>query len=237
MKKTVFVFSLLSVILCFCAKSSAAGTPTATTTLNVGAFDKLEASAIAVDVRLGQPTGKVEVTVDGKSTDEVKAYVKDRTLKIAFRKARGSQNKSARAVITVPSLREIEGNASARVTVNGTLRTQDLEIDLSSSASVQITRIETETFEADASSSAYVSIGSLTAKKAEVDASSSATVIINGGEADYAEFDASSSAKINATAFKALRGAADATSSARIKCSIKAPAHIKQSSSGSVQNL
>lgn len=237
MKKNLFVFSLLSAVLCFCATSSAASTGNATKTFNVGAFDKLEAAAIAVDVRLGQPTGKVEISVDGKSTDEVTAYVEDRTLKIAFRKARGSQNKSVHAVITVPSLREIEGEASARVTVNGTLRTQDIEIDLSSSASVQITRIETETLEADASSSASVTIGNLTAKKVEVDASSSATVIINGGTADYAEFDASSSAKINATPFKVLRGSADATSSARIKCSIKAPTHIKQSSSGSVQNL
>lgn len=237
MKRTFLAFSLLCSILCFCAASAQANNGTATKTFSVGTFDKLEATSITVDVRLGQPTGKVEVTVDGESTDEVTAYVKDRTLRIAFRKAPGSKNKSACAIITVPSLREIEGKASARVTVNGTLRATELEIDLSSSASVQLTRVEAGTLEADASSSATISIGTLTTEKAEFDASSSATVIINGGKADYAEFDASSSAKINAEAFNVLRGSADATSSARIKCSIKNPTHIKQSSNGSVHNL
>lgn len=230
---------------------------TVTRTFNVGAFDKLDASVFNIEVRIGEPTGKVEVTVSEKYADKVDVEVSGRTLNIGF-DGTSVRNCIAKAIITVPTLREIEGESAAAISVNRPLRADRIEIDLSSAASfkapsiiasqsvefdlssassVNITKVETDRLECDLSSASKLDIGSLTAKKADIDVSSAASVNISGGTTDRVDLDASSSAKINTTALRAKEGNADASSGARISCNIANPKSISKSSGASVKNV
>lgn len=231
---------------------------TVTRRFKVGNFDKLEVSVFNVEVRIGQPTGEVEVTVSEKYADNVDIEVSGRTLNIGFDGIAIKNNYVAKAVVTAPVLCGIEGEAAAAISLSGPIRTDRVEIDLSSAASLtapaiiasesvsidmssaasaNITKIETPSLESETASASKLTIGTLSAENTEFDASSASSVTINGGKTVKAEFDASSSAKINASALLAATGSADASSGASIRCNIAKPKYIDRSSGASIKNI
>ena len=87
---------------------------TVTRRFKVGNFDKLEVSVFNVEVRIGQPTGDVEVTVSEKYADNVDIEVSGRTLNIGFDGIAIKNNYVAKAVVTAPVLCGIDQDRPRR---------------------------------------------------------------------------------------------------------------------------
>lgn len=248
----------LSLLALICCAAAFAAPGTVSRTVSVGAFDRLDVSVFNVEVRVGTPTGKVEIEVSEKYADKVRVGVTGRKLSIGFAPMTSFKGNSvARAVVTVSSLREIEGSSAAKISVNGPIRTDELEIDLSSAASLtipsviaskeleidlssgssaNIVKATTDGFDADIQSAANLTIGTLNARSADFDSSSASRITVSAGTADTVDFDASSASEIKAEGLKAKRGSADASSAARISCSIANPGSIHKSSGATVTN-
>ena len=145
----------------------------------------------------------------------------------------GNSNVTVR--VSSPELIEIEASSCSRVTIaEGLTLTGALDIDASSSATVEGQNINVSKLEIEASSASTVVLNNLTAGSVDADASSASNIVLIG-QGETAKFEASSAATIAAENFKVDNlSRAKATSAANIRYSANSTGSIKEESAGSV---
>lgn len=126
-----------------------------------------------------------------------------------------NNNSKAKVIVYYTELNDISVSAGATVKSDNPIRTDDMDIDVSSGSSADI-EVIAETIDADASSGATLKLeGSAT--KAEYDASSGSNINAKMMICDYVSADVSSGANISAHANKKLNADASSGGSIRYK--------------------
>ena len=167
----------------------------------------------SMDIELAEGPFAIRIEAESNLQEFVKTEVKGDRLEVGY--VSGANFKSTEPInvyITLPRLEYLKASSSSTVRGTNTFHGEDLEVDVSSSATASL---------------AFVG------KTVSTAASSSATLILEG-EADAFEGDASSSSRIDAGKLTAKKGMADVSSSADIILNIAESLRAKATSSGSV---
>lgn len=210
-KKHLFSISLLCILLFSCSVGNVSinngkdSDATVKKSVRIGNFSEIDASqGIKVTWTQGQSSGKAIVATTPSAEPYLKVYVKDGCLYLKYdTKSSKNVNVKGPTIVTVssPELNGVDLSSSASLTVNGTWRQQgDVEIDLSSAASVSIARLDCRKLEYDASSSAKAAIHDLTASL-DADMSSASSLRIKSLKGGDFEAECSSAAKLTVDSF------------------------------------
>lgn len=166
-----------------------------------------------INVELRQGAFAVKVEAESNLLEYIRTEVSGDRLEIGFKR---NTNISAREKITVyvtlPDLEYVGGSSSSEITCNGSFKGNDLQVDVSSGAYIELAfsgdRLYTDAssggkimvsgsagrIKANASSGARIDAGDFTAKIADAGASSGAGIVVNAS--DELEADASSGGSI-----------------------------------------
>ena len=166
--------------------------------------------AIDVEVKAGNEE-KAMVEVDGTSPNNVLTEVFGDRLKIRMRQGNW-RNVSVRVYVTYKTLEEIDVSSAADLTSDGPIRTEQLEIEVSSAGDVEV-EIEVEELEVRVSSAGDLTLKG-TAREQNVRVSRSGDYDGYDLESEVAEVDASSSGDARVFVTKELE--ADASSSGTV---------------------
>ncbi len=230
--------------------------PTVNKTIKISDFNEIEASqAIKIIFEQGPNKGTATISTTPSAEKYLRVEVKDKTLKAYYANTDGLKNVKIKgpSIIKVssPELYEVNLSSASNMTVEGDLKINgELEVDLSSAASLNAGKITCKELEVSSSSSASMTIAGL---KGDLDAGVSSASSINIGNVEgNVDATASSAASINIDALKSqkiiavassagsitLSGIsggfvdANASSGAKVSLSGKASSLNKESSSG-----
>ena len=180
-------------------------------TRNVKSFSAISVGeAIDVEVTAGS-SEKVEVEVDGTNPDNVVTEVFGDRLKIRMRQGNW-RNVSVRVYVTYKTLEEIDVSSAADLTSKGPIKSDKLEIEVSSAGDVDV-EVEVDELEVRVSSAGDLTIKGK-AREQYVKVSSSGDYDGYDLESEDAEVDASSSGDARVFVTKELE--ADASSSGSV---------------------
>lgn len=194
------------VMMLFAITCAANGNTLITRQMKAAPFDAIEAECVDVYITVGPSTGKFSVTGTREVLDKFSAYVSKGKLKLSGLKSNTNnslkgffkKNKRAMVKITVPSLREIDAEMSAKVVVDKALAGNDIEVSSETSSSVSLAGINaTSAVELESETSSSISVGKLSAPKVKVSAETSSTVEIESLKAQTSKLDAETSSCIS----------------------------------------
>lgn len=213
---------------------------------NVADFSKLKAStSVAVSYTISNTKSVKVETDDSEKLQLVKTEVEDGTLKIfvdtgeqgykTSRKGKKRVNNvsfnTLKVTVTGPSLKGFKASSSAEIKVENLNTTENLEIGVSSSASIS-GKFKAELASVDVSSSADFK-GNVEAKTVSLESSSSAEIIISG-KAEKVSVKASSSSSCKAKDLIAETADVKASSSADVSVYVSKSIDAKASSSADI---
>ena len=184
-------------------------------TRQIGNFTGIKVST-SVSVKLVKADSpKIEYKMIKGSDSDLITVVKGNNLIVKTKSKFGSWNNNAQAKVIVyyTELNDISVSAGASVKSDDPIKTQDMDIDVSSGSSADV-EVIAQSIDADASSGATLKLEG-SAKKAEYDASSGSTINAKMMICDYVNADVSSGATIRAHVNKKLN--ADASSGGTIR--------------------
>ncbi len=221
------------------------------------AFSEIEASR-AVKVILTTAASDV---IEIKADDNVMPYVvitcKEQKLRVTIDKAIHSIS-DITVEVTVPvdhTLSELAASSAAKIVSTDALTLNELDIDTSSAAKIDLSNIEAAKVELEASSASKIRIAKLTARKAEMQTSSAAKIeadvavedltaeassaskITLSGRAQTTAFEASSAAKIDASRLTARGNRSETSSGAKITARATETFHLGASSGSSIETF
>ena len=136
--------------------------------------------------------------------------------------------------VVAPSISDFTATTSASIRFVGGLKADKVDLQASTSATIEASSITAREVTAVSSTSADMTLSGIVAKTVKAGVSTSATITL-AGEATNVEFTASTSGTIDAKGLKADSGEAVATTSGSIDCAILNP-EITETTSGSVTN-
>lgn len=188
------------------------------------------AAGLKVFVNFGEMSNDIEVEADENLHEYINTRVDNGTLKIYT--SRGIRNaKSKNIYINAGQIDRLRASSAGKLTGSNTLISDELNIDVSSAAEVNVS-IEAEDLDINVSSSAILHIDGF-AQKVEVDISSAASLDAKGLIVDICDIDASSAANAKINVKEKLN--ATASSAAHIRYAGNPETkNIKKSSAGSV---
>ena len=242
-----------------CASSIVPSSNLITKTVSVGNFDEIDAAQVKVIVRVGNPTGTAKITAPDNIIEKLKISNSGNELKIGFQKNFNIKGSSKTTVeITVPTLKEIEANLSAKIEIRGQLNTSgklelcagtsgtilmgkatassvDMEVGTSGTISIQQLSA-TGTAECEASTSGAIKINKLACSKIKAEANTSGAVSVSGGHADEADLEANTSGAINVSPMNIETGKAEANTGGSVKCNIRDISKIITNTGGRIRN-
>lgn len=208
-------------------------------TLDLTGFSGIDASHAVKVVYTQAPVFKVELRGPSDVMELAEVSVKGKTLYVGIDNMANfsfsGDDTRLWAFVSAPSVTNFDASSASSVTVSGDYSAEgDVEIDVSSSGSVNFASLVARGVDIEGSSSGSVTVAALRASGVSVDVSSSAYVSL-AGEASQVDLEASSSATIMAGDLRARTGSASASSSASVRSSIRS-VEIHESSSGTVRN-
>ncbi len=198
------------------------GKATIKKTVKINDFDEIEASQGIKIIFVQAPNnGTAEIATTPSAEKYLKIEVKDKTLKAYYtnpdlKKA----NIKGPSIVRVssPQINEVDLSSAANLTVEGDLKINgELEIDLSSAASLNAGTISCQKLDVETSSSASINIAGVKGD-VEADASSASSISI-GSAVGNLDANASSAASINIDALKSQNISAVASSAGSINLS------------------
>lgn len=220
-------------------------------------FDEIAAER-AVKVILTTAASEV---INIKADDNVMPYVvitcKDQTLRVTIDKTIHSIS-DITVEVTVPvgrTLSEISASSAAKIVSDDTLTLDELEVNASSAAKIELSAVDAAEAELEASSAAKIKIAKLTARKVKTQTSSAAKIeadtkaneltaeassaskIMLTGQAQTTSFEASSAGKIDAAGLTAQTNRSDASSGSKIKACATESFQLGASSGASVETF
>jgi hypothetical protein len=142
---------------------------------NVEEFTGISAgSAFTVEVKIGSPAS-VEIEADDNIINDIEAKVTGNTLKIHFKNKNSIRNGHFKALVTTPSLNDIESTGAANITILDEIKNND-KIRLHSSGAAKITaRVDAPEVEAETSGAGTITISGRT-KDVDAKASGGANI-------------------------------------------------------------
>lgn len=210
-------------------------------TVKIGNFSKIDAATgIRVVYSQGKSNGMAQIATTPSAEKYLKVYVKDGTL-VARYENKGNNSIKGPSIVTVSSsnLSEVDLSSAARLQVNGDLNlSNSLEIDMSSASKATFNGITAKEIEIDLSSSANVEIGTANVAKFDAELSSASRLEVSKAIATNLYLETSSAAKILIGYFNGTGIEADASSGSNIYVSdIIATKAYAEASSGSKVTL
>lgn len=185
-------------------------------TVKIGNFSKIDASTgIRIVYTQGKSTGVAQIATTPSAEPYLKVYVKDGELN-AYYKNNSNNSIYGPTIITVssPSLQEVELSSAARLQVNGDLKISDkLSLDMSSASKATFNNITAKTLNVELSSSATVEVGTANLEKLDAETSSASKLIVDKAVATNLYLESASASKIqigyfNGTCIEAEAGSA-----------------------------
>ncbi len=181
---------------------------------NVGDFHSIDLSS-AIDLQLSQgDENSVAISAPGdENRANIKTVVKNGVLKIWYEQKgwfKGA-GKKTRAYVSVKSLRKLSASGACDITINGTLNTEDLFIDLSGASDFR-GNIKTGSLKIDLSGASDVKIGG-TANTLKIDASGASHFKGYDLAVENCRVDASGASDIQITVNKVLNAEASGATS------------------------
>ena len=168
-----------------------------TGTAQIGNFNKIEANqGITVNYKVGNT-----VSIDYIVPESLKPYFEikndEGTLECKFHDISVSlDNRNVVVNVTAPAVYSFEASSLATINALDTIRVHELELEASSSSTINIAAAIAQKAEIDASSSSTISVAYCEAQEAELDASSASEIDFNGNIARL-DAESSSSSTIN----------------------------------------
>lgn len=191
-------------------------------TVKIGNFSKIDASTgIRIVYTQGKSNGVAQIATTPSAEPYLKVYVKDGELN-AYYKNNSNNSINGPTIITVtsPSLQEVELSSAARLQVNGDLKVSDkLSLDMSSASKATFNNITAKTLNVDLSSSATVEVGTANLEKLDAETSSASKLIVAKAVATNLYLESSSASKIQIGYFNGTGIEAEAASAASITIS------------------
>ncbi len=202
---------LMGFMICFMASQTAFSQ-----TRDLNSFDKLRVSGgITVKLIKSNDT-KADIDMQRGDYDDLITEVKGDVLTIKFKSKMlnwGNNNGKATIDLYYSSLESIDASAGCTIRGDDVIRSQDMDIDVSSGSTVSV-EVETGDLTVDVSSGATCSLSG-SADDQEVDVSSGASYRGRELASKYTNVDASSGS--SATVWASERLVADASSGATIR--------------------
>ena len=182
----------------------------------VGAFSGIKAGE-AIDVYLKKGDKEsVKVEVSGDNLGNVVTEVVGSYLKIHMREnSFFRSNTSVKVYVTYVKINKIYASSAANVFVEGVLQAEDLELQASSAADIEL-KIEAGDVRVHASSAADIILEG-TAKSINADASSSGDIDAYALQVESADVQASSAGSIKLSVSQALEAGASSGGSVRYR--------------------
>lgn len=135
--KRIFLGIVVALTLNSCINTIDGNGEVVNETRGVSSFDKIDISG-GFEVLLNQGSEeKLELEIDKNLIDFIETKVKNNTLYISSKKPIGNAE-SLRIYITVVNVDEIEASGAIELKNKGTYKTDDLEIDISGAADVDL---------------------------------------------------------------------------------------------------
>lgn len=206
--------------------------------ITIADFDEIETAFVDINLVADMPAEEARLAAPEDMIDKIEVRVDDRTLKVSYknkRKADLRNNEQPTLTIGLRSIKSIEASNAATVKAASLPYVDELEIETSTAAAVDIDSVKVRKAEFDAQTAATIKIGNISADSLEAEASTAATVKIDTGKTAVADFTASTAATIIAKGVKANSGQASATTAGTVRCSIK-NASVSSNTGGSVSN-
>lgn len=189
--------------------------------VRISEFDEIYATqGIKVVFSQGQNPGTAKIATTPSAKKYLCVEVKDGTLQAFYKSKKKNVDIKGPSIIYVssPTLHEVELSSSACLDVTTDLKVgNDLDIDISSVASVTVGDVYCNEMDIEASSSAKFKCGSVNGNVLEFDLSSSATANCNSFTGKSFKIDLSSSAQFNCSSFRGENLTIDASSTAKTK--------------------
>jgi hypothetical protein len=200
----IFVLLLSAATVAFGQKSE---------TRKTDAFKGIKASeAVSVVLKKGDKES-IKVEVEGVPLDAVITEVSGNYLRIHM--AEGSyKNRRVRVDVTYVTLERISASSASSVVSEGTLKTNSLDISVSSAASVELTQLDAGKVTVDVSSAGDIILEGK-ANGLSIEATSAGVVDAYNLECETVEASAGSAGSVKVNATKSLR--ADASSAGSIR--------------------
>lgn len=180
---------------------------TVSKTVSIWEFDEIYATqGIKVVFTQGKNPGTAKIATTPSAEKYLRVEMDGHTLKAFYKNNdKGSVDIKGPSIIYVssPTLNEVELSSAACLNVKGDLKVaEDLDIDISSSASVAIGNVYCEEMKIEASSAADINCGTVYGKTFKVDLSSSAAASCDSFSGENLKVDLSSAAWFNCASFK-----------------------------------
>lgn len=184
-----------------------------TQTRNVDDFTAVK-TCCSFKVELSEGPFDVRVEAESNLLEFIETEVRGRTLNIKYTdEANFKSTEPIMVYVTLPKLEGVDASSSSRVRGTTAFSGDDLELDVSSSASIDL---------------------EFTGEEVEIDASSSGSIRVKGS-ADKVRADASSASSIDAGDLEAREGVADVSSAANIDLHVTRSLRADASSAGKVR--
>ena len=165
-------------------------------------------------VELAEGAFAVRVEAESNLQEFIETEVRSGVLHIKYTdNANFKSTEPIRVYVTLPRLERIDGSSSSEIVGTTPFTGEDLEVDVSSSATIEV-QFTGDRVELDASSSGKIVVKG-SAKRVVADASSASRIDAGALEADEAVADVSSAANVEVYARKSLR--ADASSAGSVR--------------------
>lgn len=211
-----------------------------------------------IEVRVN-PTGEKKITITSNLKDPTLLEIKleNNSLYAGYKYA-GKRVDGVKTIIEVSgyAVQGYYASSAAKIVVTSPLKlNEEMKVNVSSAAKVQIETCEAPSLTIEASSASEVSIAAAKATELDIEASAASDVEVNGvvaekvntdassastvklsGKSTKGEFDASSGASIHAKKLLLKNAEADVSSAGSIECNAE---HLKTDSSlsGNVKNV
>lgn len=181
---------------------------------SIGSFRGIKvAQGIDVYLKKGDKEAlKLEVT--GTTSDNVVTEISGSYLKIYMKEGR-FRDRTVKVYVTYVEVNKLSASSAGNIYSEGTIKTDDLQINASSAASIEVT-VETDFLEVSASSAGQIDLKGKT-RNLTTDASSAGEIDAYDVEAETVNAEASSGATIKVTANKELTGHASSGGGVRYR--------------------
>ena len=167
-------------------------------TRQVSEFDGISVSG-AIELFVSQgPQNVVVSAADVEKVNDIETYVENRILYIRFKSKKSwwsdqwnTTGRNYRAYVSAPMIESITSSGSGNIKIEGTLKSPELEIEISGSGNVS-GKIETENLEVTQSGSSNIRLSGV-ATRAEFECSGSGNIISGELIIDFCEVEISGS--------------------------------------------
>lgn len=201
-----------------------------------GVFSSVDVSRGVLLVYTQSDEVSIEVEAPDNVIDKIFTKIDDGKLKVSVDRSITNINFNAIVRVSAPVVVDFEAGSGAGINVKSlNADGQEVDIEVSSAASVAFAAIKASKLDVETSSGAQASVEGISAIAIDAECSSGSALNLTG-TATTGKLDASSGAMLDASGLVINTASAEASSGSTIVCHVKNFTNRKTSSGGSISN-